>query len=88
MADAMLRVGAAEAQRNFGLYQDKAQVQPVAITRHGRPRTVIISIEEYERLKRRDRQVLMTEQMPQQLAYVILNAEPPADTKRYDGEAQ
>ena len=88
MADAMLRVGAAEAQRNFGLYQDKALVQPVAITRHGRPRTAIISIEEYERLKRRDRQVLITEQMPQQLADAILNAEPPADTKRYDSEAQ
>ena len=59
----------------------------MAITRHGRPRTVIISIEEYERLKRQDRQVLMTEQMPQQLADAILNAEPPADTKRYDSEA-
>lgn len=88
MADGMLRVGAAEAQRIFGLYQDKALVQPVAITRHGGPRTVIMSIEEYERLKRQDRQVLMTEQMPQQLADAILNAEPPADTKRYDSEAQ
>jgi len=41
MPEPMLKVGAAEAQRNFGLYQDKALIQPVAITRNGRTRTVI-----------------------------------------------
>jgi hypothetical protein len=35
-----------------------ALVQPVAVTRNGRERTVLISVEEYHRLKRRDRQVL------------------------------
>lgn len=35
-----------------------ALVQPVAVMRHGRERTVMISIEEYNRLKQRDRQVL------------------------------
>jgi hypothetical protein len=41
--------------RNIGRYQDIALVQPVAVTRNGRERTVMISIEEYNRLKRRDR---------------------------------
>ena len=54
----MVRVSAAEFQRNIGRYQDMALVQPVAITRNGRERTVMISVEEYYRLKRRDRQVL------------------------------
>jgi PHD/YefM family antitoxin component YafN of YafNO toxin-antitoxin module len=54
----MVRVSAAEFQRNIGRYQDMALVQPVAVTRNGRERTVMISIEEYNRLKRRDRQVL------------------------------
>ena len=35
--------------------------QPVAVTRNGRERTVMISAEEYHRLKRRDRQVLSLE---------------------------
>ena len=35
-----------------------ALTQPVAVTRNGRERTVMISADEYYRLKRRDRQVL------------------------------
>jgi prevent-host-death family protein len=84
----MLKVGAAEAQRNFGLYQDKALIQPVAITRNGRPRTVMISIEEYERLKRRDRQVFRTEEAPQDVVDAILNAEIPEDAKKFDHEVR
>ena len=54
----MVRVSAAEFQRSIGRYQDLALTQPVAVTRNGREPTVMISIEEYRRLKRRDRQVL------------------------------
>jgi prevent-host-death family protein len=54
----MIRVSAAEFQRNIGRYQDLVLTQPVAVTRNGRERTVMISVEEYHRLKRRDRQVL------------------------------
>jgi hypothetical protein len=55
----MIKVSAAEFQRNIGRYQDLALTQPVAVTRNGRERTVMISIGEYLRLKRRDRQVLV-----------------------------
>jgi PHD/YefM family antitoxin component YafN of YafNO toxin-antitoxin module len=55
-ATGMIKVSAAEFQRNIGRYQDMALVQPVAVTRNGRERTVMISVEEYQRLKRRDRQ--------------------------------
>ena len=88
MPEPMLKVGAAEAQRNFGLYKDKALIQPVAITRNGRPRTVMISIEEYERLKRRDRQVFRTEEAPQDIVDAILNAEIPEDAKQFDHEVR
>jgi prevent-host-death family protein len=88
MPEPMLKVGAAEAQRNFGLYQDKALIQPVAITRNGRPRTVMISIEEYERLKRRDRQVFRTEDAPKDIVDAILNAEIPEDAKQFDHEVR
>jgi prevent-host-death family protein len=59
----MIKVSAAEFQRNIGRYQDIALVQPVAVTRNGRERTVMISVEEYRRLKRRDRPGLRTSRM-------------------------
>ncbi len=59
--NAMIKVSAAEFQRNIGRYQDVALIQPVAVTRNGRERTVMISVEEYHRLKRRDRRVMSLE---------------------------
>jgi len=54
----MVKVPAGEFQRHIGRYQDLALTQAVAVTRNGRERTVMISAEEYYRLKRRDRQIL------------------------------
>ena len=54
----MMKVSAAEFQRNIGRYQDLALREPVAVTRNGRESTVMISVDEYQRLKRRDRRVL------------------------------
>jgi prevent-host-death family protein len=51
----MIKVSAAEFQRNIGRYQDTALTQPVVVARNGRERTVMISVEEYHRLKRSDR---------------------------------
>ena len=55
----MLNVPTTQFCRNFGRYQDEALVQPVAITRNGRERLVVLSVEEYRRLKRRSREVLL-----------------------------
>jgi prevent-host-death family protein len=51
-------VSAGDFQRRLGYFQDRALVDPVLITRNGRERLVILSAEEYRRLKRRDRQVM------------------------------
>jgi PHD/YefM family antitoxin component YafN of YafNO toxin-antitoxin module len=59
----MLTVSAVEFQRNFGRYQDEALKQPLAITRNGRDRLVVLAVEEYQRLKRRDRVVFKTEEL-------------------------
>lgn len=53
--DEIATVTSADFQRNIGLYQDEALKRPVVITKNGRPRTVLISAEEYERLKRGQR---------------------------------
>lgn len=55
---AMITISSVEFQRNFGLYQDKALTEPVAITRNGRERVVMVSADEYRRLKSRAREVL------------------------------
>ena len=59
----MITVTAAEFQRHFGRYQDEALTQPVAITRNGRERVVMISVDEYRRLKRRSREVIKVEDL-------------------------
>jgi prevent-host-death family protein len=57
--DETVTVSAAEFQRNIGRYQDIALTKPVAITKNGRERTILLSAEEYHRLKRRDRKVIL-----------------------------
>jgi prevent-host-death family protein len=54
----MRTVAASELQRKLGEVQDTALKEPVAITRNGRERLVLMSIDEYRRLKRRDRDAL------------------------------
>jgi prevent-host-death family protein len=56
--DDTVTVTAAEFHRNIGTYQDVALTKTVTITKNGRERTVLISAEEYARLKRRDRRVI------------------------------
>ncbi len=59
----MMTVSAVEFQRHFGRYQDEALKQPLAISRNGRERLVVLAVEWYERLKRRDRVVFRTEEL-------------------------
>lgn len=56
-----MRISSAEFQKKFGSLADKALTEPVTITRNGRDRLVLISVEEYDRLKRRDRRVVRLE---------------------------
>src|SRR5258708_20010680 len=54
----MVRVSANECQRQWGKVQDMALAEPVTITCKGRDRMVLLSAEEYGRLKKRDRRVM------------------------------
>ena len=82
----MQRVTAREFQRNFGRFQDEALRSPLSITRNGRERLVLLSADEYERLKRRDRQALAVEDLSSAEIEAIREAEPPAEAARYDDE--
>jgi prevent-host-death family protein len=82
----VIKVSAADFQRNIGKYQDLALTQPVAVTRNGRERTVMISVEEYQRLKRGDRQVLGLEDFTDSDIAALEQARAPDASKAFDDE--
>jgi len=82
----MIRVSSGELQRKIGHIQDMALTDPVTITNNGRDRLVMMSVEEYRRLKRRDRQVMGLEDFTQADVEAIRKAEPPAEAAGFDHE--
>jgi PHD/YefM family antitoxin component YafN of YafNO toxin-antitoxin module len=82
----MVRVSSGDLQRKAGYIQDLALVGPVTITNNGRDRLVMMSIEEYRRLKRRDRQVMGLEDFTEADLESIRNAEPPPEAAAFDHE--
>lgn len=81
-----MNIPAAEFQRNIGLYQDKALSEPIFVTRNGRERTVLISVEEYRRLKRRDRQALRIEELSHEEIEAIAGTEMADEHSHLDAE--
>ena len=56
---------AGELVRAFSHYSDLSLAKPVVVTKNGRPRNVLISVEEYERLKQRDQQAFLAADTPE-----------------------
>ena len=81
-----MKATAGEIAKNFGEFADKALVEPVTITKYGREHLVLLSATEYERLKRRDRQVYRAGEIPPDLADAIARAEPPAEAAAFNHE--
>jgi prevent-host-death family protein len=84
--DDMVTVSAAEFHRNIGVYQDIALTKPVSITKNGRERTVLLSAEEYARLKRRDRRVIAAGELSERQIDAIRNAKVPDQYSHLDKE--
>jgi prevent-host-death family protein len=77
------QVPAKEFARKIGQYQRQALVQPITITSNGQPSLVLLNVNEYQRLKRRDREVydlrnLTAEQADELLE--LLEASMPSET--------
>ena len=82
----MQKVTSREFQRNFGFFQDEALRSPLSITRNGRERLVLLSVDEYQRLKRRDRRALFVEELSSAEIEAIRLAEPPAEAAEFEDE--
>ncbi|MEK6638916.1 MAG: type II toxin-antitoxin system Phd/YefM family antitoxin [Pseudomonadota bacterium] len=76
MTEPLLAVSAKDVAGKFGYYTDEAMLRPVGIQRHGTTRVVMISLNEYERLLSRDRQVLQTKDLDDDLFAAISAAQP------------
>jgi prevent-host-death family protein len=60
---ATVTISASEFQDRVGEALDRSLSQPVLITKHGRPRNVVLSYDEYERLSARDRRAVRAEDL-------------------------
>lgn len=81
-----IRVTAKEFQRAFGTLTDKAAEEPVTITKEGRDHLVVLSAEEYVRLKRRDRRVGLTSELPEEWVEAVRDAKVPDEFAHLDAE--
>jgi prevent-host-death family protein len=63
--DGMLVISSLKLRRRTGEVQIEAAREPVVVTTHGRPRCVVLSVEEYARLKRAASEPVPVELAPQ-----------------------
>ncbi len=80
------KVSASEFQQAFGQLSDKARHEPVVITKHGKDSLVVMSAEEWQRLKRRDRQVGLTAELPDEWIEAVRNAKVPDEFAHLDAD--
>jgi prevent-host-death family protein len=71
---AQTTVSAAEFQNNFGRYADAARAAPIVITRYGREALVVLSAEEYARMRASYRRVVVLDEIAPDEASELLEA--------------
>lgn len=81
-----LSVSSAEFQKGFGRFREAALREPVTITNHGRDSLVLMSADEYKRLKRRERRVMGLDDFSEADIAEIAASEAPAEAAAFDDE--
>jgi prevent-host-death family protein len=85
----MVTVKSADLRRQFTRYRELALREPVSVTHNGQESLVVLSAEEFKRLKALDtREALYAWELPQDLARALETAEPPAFTAKFDNEME
>ena len=77
---------ATDVQRRFAFWKRKALQRPVVVRNHRQDEIVMLSVEEYARLKRRDREVLRAEDFSADDLKAIAAAKVPAEFAHLDAE--
>jgi PHD/YefM family antitoxin component YafN of YafNO toxin-antitoxin module len=81
-----MKISNTDFLKNYHALTDKAQSEPIVITEGGRDRLVVLSAEEYERLKRRDRRVVKLEDFTEEEMALIARSEPSREDAHLDAE--
>ncbi len=68
-------ISASDAQKRFGEMVDMALREPVMVQRHGRDVVTMISVDEYKRLRRLERDSLAAHEVDDDTARLIAAAE-------------
>ncbi len=82
----MASITSAAFQRGFGRYREVAQREPVVITSHGRESLVLLSAEEYRRLKRLDREPLHPWELDEADLAALREASAPEEAAAFNSE--
>jgi prevent-host-death family protein len=72
-----VRVTQSEFRQAFGALTEQALHEPVTITKDGRDHVVVLSADEYARLKRRDRNVGLAADLPEKWVDALGQAKVP-----------
>jgi prevent-host-death family protein len=81
-----MRVTTANFIKHYGRLADRALSEPLTITKNGHDRLVVLSADEYERLKRRDRRVVSAGELTDAEVALVAAAEVPAEHAHLDDE--
>lgn len=84
----IIRVTATEFQNSVGLFSDKALREPVTITKQGRDHLVLLSADEFIRMKRRERRVGLASEISEEMLAALEAAEPPAEAAAFNHEME
>jgi len=81
-----MRVTTADFIKHYGRLADRALAEPLTITKNGHDRLVVMSAEEYARLKRRDRRVVGAGELTEEDVALIAGSEMSAEQAHLDDE--
>ena len=84
----MAKVSSTQFIKTPGVYQDQAQREPVLIMKHNREHTVLLSAQEYHRLKRRDRHVFRVGELSDADIAAIAAVTAPSEATAFDRELE
>ena len=84
----MMRVSDTEFQRAIGTVTERALHEPVTITKEGRDHVVLVSAEEFARLKRRDRDAGLAAELPEEWVEAVRCAKVPDEFVHLNSELE
>lgn len=82
------RVTATEFQNAIGLFSDQALRGPIIITKQKRDSLVLLSAEEFMRMKKRDRKVGLAGDISEEMFAAVLEAKAPHAAAEFDMEVE